>query len=218
MKKNILFLLLAAILISCTQTKKTYYENGDIESMVEYRLGKENGKTIYYYQYSGRVKLVIDMKNGKKNGKLIRYYSNGNVEAKEFYQNDLLEGKAVLYNVRGDVMEETNYCAGVKNGKYTMYHDNGELKVSGSFNHDLYDEEWFYYDDRGLMVGEGKFKQGTGIQYAYDEKGNLARKSNFVNNVKNGEELYYGANGEITKALLFKDEKIVEVNGEPVNN
>ena len=83
---------------------------------------------------------------------------------------------------------------------------------------DSYDGEWENYDERGMLVGEGSFVNGTGKRFSYDEKGRLRSETNFVNNKKEGLETHYLASGEIEKTILFKEDRIIEINGKTVED
>jgi len=92
------------------------------------------------------------------------------------------------------------------------------VKESGTFVNDLFDGEWEHYDERGLLIGEGSFAQGAGKRTMYDHLGRLQCETHFVNNKKEGMETYYLPSGEIEKTILFKEDRIVEIDGVPVEN
>jgi len=216
MKKIRYFILIFAFSIlatSCTKVVREFYPNGRLKSEIHYRFGKEHGMMTYYNKNYGGKSLEIKMKNGKKNGKLTRYFFNGNLETTAYYINDVIDGQERIYAMDGSLILETNYKLGVKDGPYFSWHTKGMPKEIGAFNNGNFHGNWEYYDERGCMVGEAKFDNGNGVQIAYTSHGELARKTNYENNLKNGEEIYYAPNGEVEKVFLFKDDKIIEING-----
>lgn len=197
---------------SCTQTKKSYYPNGKIMSEISYRFGKEHGISKYYYQdHSNRVELEVSMKNGKKEGDCIHYYYTGKAESITHYVQDSIDGIQSAYDWDGTKLSETHYKNGKKHGEHCTWHPNRQLMIKGSFYQDLFDGVWEYYDERGFSVGEARFDKGKGVQYGYDENGNLIRISHFENNMKNGKEISFNAQGDTTQILLFKDDYIVDL-------
>lgn len=218
MNKIRLLLVLAVVLFasaSCTKVKTEYFEDGSIRSVIPYRFGKENGKAVYYSEY-GWKEMEVEMKHGKKNGNLIRFNFNAKHEAEEYYVNDVQEGKQIIYDEKGVKILEANYVHGKKNGPYTTWHDVDMIREKGAFVDDMFDGKWEYYDERGFNIGEATFSKGTGAQTAYDPHGNIMRVTHYVNNHKDGEELNYDAQGNVEKTVIYKEDRIVSINGVPV--
>jgi len=216
-----LFLILFCALVlitSCTKVKREYHDNGKLKSETHYRCGKETGTTIYYHHWYPIKTMEIEMKRGKKHGKFTKRYFNNNVELIAYYKNDLLEGVETHYYKNGQRSMETHYTKGVKNGPVTTWHSNGMMKETGTFVNDLFDGDWENYDERGLLTGEGSFVKGTGKRTTYDYMGRLESETNFVNNKKEGLETYFLPSGEIERTYLFKEDRIIEINGIPLED
>jgi len=90
------------------------------------------------------------------------------------------------------------------------------MMAKGAFKNDLEEGKWQIFDERGLLMGEATFTGGSGIQMAYDKNGVLERKTTFQKGLKNGEEIYYAPSGEVVKSILYKDDLIMEINGQKV--
>ncbi len=204
----IYIILFVFLFSSCTNTKKEYYADGSVKSVIHYKNGKEDGLMTYYRADGGKA-LEVMMKDGKKEGKLTRWYLNGAIEDISYYKNDSLHGSQSLYDMQGRPTLYIEYENGKKNGAYKSWHQNEMLKESGSFKDDLYDGDWEYYDKRGVLVGEAHFKDGAGEQSAYDSFGNLMRVTSYSNNMKNGAETYYSSTGDVVKTIIYKDDRIV---------
>ncbi|MCL2245690.1 MAG: toxin-antitoxin system YwqK family antitoxin [Lentimicrobiaceae bacterium] len=221
MKNSHLFLPLFCLLFlfaSCTKVKREYYSRGKIKSETHYRFGKETGTTTYYHNHYPTKTMEIEMKRGKRNGKFVKRYFDGNPELEATYKNDLLEGVETHYYKNGNISLKTHYKKGVKNGPVTSWFSNGIIRESGAFVNDMFDGEWVNYDERGLLVGEGSFVNGTGKRLTYDEMGRLLYETHFVNNKKEGLETHYLSSGEIEKKILFKEDRILEINGVPIED
>jgi len=220
MKNTYLFLTLFCTLFlitGCIKVKREYHKNGAVKSETHYRFGKETGTTTYYHHWYPTKTMEIQMKRGKKHGKMIKRYFNGNTEMLAFYKNDLQEGKETRYYLNGNISMVTHYTKGLKNGPVTSWYYDGVVKESGAFVNDLFDGKWENFDERGLLIGEGFFKLGTGKRIVYDEMGRLLTETNFVNNKKEGLETHYLYTGEIEKTILFKEDRIIEIDGAAVN-
>jgi antitoxin component YwqK of YwqJK toxin-antitoxin module len=212
-KKNIILLIVVVVLMlsSCTKTKIEYYPNGAIKSKITYKNGKEHGITTYYHQHYHTPSLEISMKNGKKNGKLTRYFFNGNIESEAMYSDDIQKDREALYDIKGGLLQEIYYKNGKKDGSYKTWHGKDLLKEVGQYKEDLLDGEWQYFDERGMQVGEGHFNKGEGILTAYDEHGVLSRITHYKNNQKNGDEIYFNAQGDTIRIWTFENERIVKM-------
>ncbi|MCQ2283877.1 MAG: toxin-antitoxin system YwqK family antitoxin [Bacteroidales bacterium] len=212
MKRIGLYLLLlvaVAILSSCSKTEKNYYPDGNLQSTIHYRMGKESGKSVYYYDNPNTVEIEVEMKHGKRNGEFSRYFENGYLDTRCHYVNDSIEGVETMFTANGVKSQEFTYEHGKKNGPHKAYHLTGDLKIEGGFKNDHFDGPWKYYDERGVLVGEGEFKDGTGEVTFYDPRGMVLRTTQYRNDKKNGKEIYYSSTGNIYKEIVFKDDRIV---------
>lgn len=203
------------LLVGCTRVKEEYYPDGILRSRIEYRNGKENGLATFYQPNGMRVS-EIEMKDGKKNGSFRTFYSNGNIESEATYQNDSLVGIQSFFDIDGALVESVTYASGKKNGEYRVWHARDLVQTIGYFKNDLWDGHWEYYDGRGFLVGEGDFDEGTGILTNYNSQGMKHKITHYVHNKKEGDEVYYDAQGNEIKRITFKEDKILTVNGQRV--
>lgn len=217
-KGKITFTLLIFILLatSCTKVKYTYFQNGRMATEMHYRFGKETGTTIYNHEKYPYAAMEIEMKKGMRNGKFIKRYFNNSLEITAFYKNDKLEGVETMFYQDGQIMSQINYVNGVKNGAAISWFSNGVISAQGSFVNDLWDGLWEHFDERGCLIREGNFVVGSGNQFTYDSFGKLISETNYVNNTKDGLETQYSFSGEIEKTILFKKDRIIEINGKPI--
>ena len=216
MKKNLIWLVILLMAVSsCRHTAKEYYPNGELRSSIEYKGKVQDGLSLYYND-AGVKTLEVTMKNGKKEGRLRSFFFNGNLQTEEYYANDLLNGVQTTFNLEGVKLTAIEFKDGVMNGSYQEWHERDILKCAGQYADGLWDGHWEYYDFRGYMIAEGDFDHGTGDQLNYTDTGVLYKKSHYENNAKNGEEVYYNPQGDIVKVVVYKDDRMVSVDGEPV--
>ncbi|MFO7862831.1 MAG: toxin-antitoxin system YwqK family antitoxin [Salinivirgaceae bacterium] len=153
-----------------------YNEEGQLLMIESFDKGVYHGDFIYYYK-DGTPWQEITYKNGEKDGTWKRFYPNGNAlfEAiyvdgmrqdtfKTFYENgkpeiivpyvdDLKHGKYLLYDEKGNLLEERNYTHGVADNQDEL--DKKEtkeieelLKNRGKFTEPADDERNFYRRDQ----------------------------------------------------------------------
>lgn len=220
MKRIFSFVIVLILLISvtsCTKTKTELFENGRVKSQIQYRFGKENGISRYFHPVYGSKIMEVNMKNGKKEGELSKFYFNGNREYQGFYKNDLLEGIERIWDNSGQILSETHYIKGKKEGSYNSWYENGVNFAKGSYKNDLPHGKWEFYDQRGMLIGDSDYNLGTGIQTHYDYNGIISIKTTFKNGLKNGPEIHYNPDGTVLSTTIYQNDRIIEVDGKPVN-
>lgn len=206
--KYVAIAIICLVLSSCTKTVITKYPDGAVQSTIHYKFGKENGKSVYFFQHPNTVEIEVEMKNGKRHGEFFRYFVNGNLDTHCTYVKDSIEGKEVIYTPNGELSEENTYVRGKKNGPHKVYHVTGELQIEGNYKDGMFDGDWTYYDDRGIVVGEGKFDAGTGDVISFDKNGVKNRSTHYVNNKKDGKEIYFTPDGKVYKEIIYKQDRI----------
>lgn len=92
----------------------------------------KHGKYTSWYQ-NGQIETELNYKKNKLHGSAIKYYENGEVEFKGLYKNDKKDGKWLEYYENGQLTAEIEYKNGVKDGETIGYHDNGQKDFQGFF-------------------------------------------------------------------------------------
>ena len=103
-----LFLILPFIAFGQKQTKKEYWNNGNVLSIINYSEGQRNGLCQYFYK-SGQLMSEVNYKNGKMIGTSKSYHRNG----------QLHEIGEYLY------LNSSSYSS--KNGVWKTYNESGDL-------------------------------------------------------------------------------------------
>ena len=139
----------------------------------EIRITNWNDKKLevtFKYNSSNKLLESVGAVNtaGKEYGYYEFYQNNGSMRANGNYNNDgEKEGLWKYFHYNGALHQEVNYNAGKEDGKFKVYFEDGVLKKEGTF-----------------AIG-----QYEGIENQYNAAGILISKSNFKNNIYNGELL-----------------------------
>ena len=131
-----LYLSLFIVYFSCTsvsdknkfsEIKKTYYDNGNIQSQSALVNGILNGETIYWnenelliskanysnnllhgkwteYFENGNIKHIIKYHYGLKNSSEIWYFENGNVKSEDIFENGVKVSETIRWDINGDII------------------------------------------------------------------------------------------------------------------
>ena len=113
--KKILFILLLIISFigfGQNETKKEYWDNGQIKSVEYYKNGKRDGTFSYYFE-NGKIRTEKTWKDGKLDGKDIWYFENGQIGWEENWKDGTPDGKFIYYYENGQKRYEKHY----KNGE-----------------------------------------------------------------------------------------------------
>lgn len=107
---------------------RSYYENGNLKSSVNYKDGKVDGIAYFYYNDGketpmAEVIFVQDIINGVYQ----EFFQNGAQKAKLNYEDGKLNGDAEFYYPTGRLKIEGKYKDDEKKGKWLFYNENGQL-------------------------------------------------------------------------------------------
>ncbi|MCX6248881.1 MAG: hypothetical protein NTW10_14235 [Bacteroidetes bacterium] len=211
-KHGVLILLLGFLLLfpSCKDTKKEYYPDGTLKSVVHVRGGKYYGKAVFYSP-NGDIQLECFYKEGILQGPLIRYYPLKKKKELQNYDKGNLDGLSTTWFLDGGKSSETTYMNGILNGPYREYHPNNRIKVQGQYLNGFFAGKWFYFNFNGDIVGEGQFTHGTGNQRSFFPDGKVSHDVPYKNNLKDGEEIEYDPSGKVSSVKIFRNDSLIRV-------
>ena len=210
MKKSVFFLLIIPVffLTACRDIRKEYYPNGVLKQEIPYTNNKPNGVARWYFQTDKQMMECINV-NGSLEGKMTRWHVDGTLESEDTYKNNLRNGKSIIHYDNGTIYMEDDYVNDKLNGTHIERHPNGQIKTKGTYKNGLYHGKWEYFDLRGIFIGEGNFVEGSGTLKGFYWNGRLKRIVNFVNNKKDGKEIWYKEDGTLDKEVNYKEDRIV---------
>jgi len=188
-------------------TRIQYYDNGKIDSVVEFANGKRHGKWVEFYK-DGTLILELTWKNGKRHGLHRGWYLNGRIKYETHYEKGhLLNGK--YYKANGQVgseIENGNGCA-------CQYHSNGTLKRKTEYKNGLPDGETLKYHEDGHLYEKWTWSKGRmhGERTFFFEAGKFSCKGTMKDNRPFGKWVHYYENGNIKRVENYVDGQIVTV-------
>lgn len=107
---------------------RSYYDNGNITSTVNYKDNIPDGIAYFYFNDNNQTTMAeMEFDNGRLEGNYIEYYSNGSRKAVIYYNKGLPDGEALYYYNTGTLKLEGKYKNGKKKGKWVAYTPNGEV-------------------------------------------------------------------------------------------
>lgn len=202
----VLFLLAFA---SCDDgTKKSYYDDGTLKSVLRYENEKLNGECFWYYA-NGKPLMHAFFKDNVKEGPFTRWHENGNLMEDGYYKNGEFDSIYHSYTLAGILASEEHYKDGLLNGDFKKWYENGQVFQDGQYVDDMMDGSWLLFYPDGSMAAKAEFDYGTGTQTSYDQSGYKCLVTNYKDNLKHGREYYYNPDGTLTQVLIYEEGEVV---------
>ena len=129
-------------------------EDGDIE----YEPIKE-GICKSYYE-NGQIESICNFVDGKEEGEMVEYYENGTICRRYNYVHGVLNGKWEWFFDNGKILKVSNYINGKKEGEFVSYYENGQIEVICNFYKNKEEGEYKYYSDEGNLLEHSIYKNG----------------------------------------------------------
>ncbi|MBL8013637.1 MAG: hypothetical protein JNN05_07290 [Candidatus Omnitrophica bacterium] len=173
-----------------------YYEEGKIQSKVEYQGGQRHGLT-QNFDYNGVLREEISYVNGVEHGDQKQYGKNGQLESQWSNRNGKRDGVYRGYFSDGRLAEERNFKDGVffdsegkpYNGIYQVNYPDGKVFKKFSYKDGLGEGLFQVFNPSGHLADEYFQVAGQiqGIASHYDEQtGELLAKVNYEHDRPNG--------------------------------
>ncbi len=176
MKKIIVCLFFACILVSCHKTVKKYYDTGELNYIYQTKNNVADGYYKEYYK-SGKLKVEINFIKGKATGTKKVYFENGNVDWESFYIDGKRNGFQKGYFENGALKYKSYYKDDKQNGSDTNYYYNGKIESTCEFKIDKKTRETgelrTYYIDGKLKNYSVKKNNKVIFQEKYNEEGKM---------------------------------------------
>jgi len=174
--------------IKCLKIKtyelKTYYENGQLESIYNYlNDNTANGLQKTFYE-NGQLKEIFSLVNGKSHGISKSYYESGKVERVAYYSNGKNNAPTKSYYENGQLESLMPWGAnGKTNGIYMSYYENGQLEATLNMVNDVPHGIGKYYYENGRLERIECYRYGKrhGINKRFSEEGELLDSAKFEN-------------------------------------
>lgn len=211
---------------------KFYNEQGELIMEINYRKGKKDGIRRIY-----RENEIVEenFENDVKNGPTRYYYPDGALKKIVPFENGLEEGLAKEYSANGRIITLIEYKKGFitrrerinrfdqqqqKHGAWKYFYEDGSLKLEGNYKHGLAHGYFKSYDKKGNLLKAEKFLNGQLQEDAselqklevvkeYYPDGQLKTVATFKEDVAEGVTKQYAPSGEIEKAVVYKNGKVI---------
>ena len=204
------------------ESKKFYFQTGELSSEGNLKNGKPDGKwTNYYknskkksigfwkealldstwlfYDSSGIITLKEEYKNNKKHGIIINYDSTGRIVKKTFYKNGNKEGKEVEYfKGSNKILKENNYENNIKDGTCYNYDSLGNIISILNYDMGIINKK----EEINRLDSEGK-KHGIWKVHYVNNKTKI--EETFFHGQKEGFKKVYDKKGKIKEIIKYKD-------------
>ena len=193
----LLTLVISGLLVSCkADIKKSYWENGNPKSVLQYKDGNLDGLCSWYYE-NGNTQHQANYQYNKLHGKSLQFFESGMVSMEGWYLNNLKDSIFTYYNQQGKIIAVENYRSNNLHGPMKKYYEIGNIMIEGYYKNNMMDSIWLFYAGSGEIIGKADFIDGTGTQKSWYQNGKLQRVIRYENNLKHGNEEFYDAEGRL---------------------
>ena len=211
-----IILILFSVQISAQKdTVKTFYPNGNLETVVVYEKNIRQGEAVYYWE-NGNIKENRNYVNDKVIGTISSYYENGKIKELFSIEDGKRDGPATYYDSSGNVIEDVIFENGLRKGQ--------EFLLVGEYREEDYQKLLAEWKERQSQ--KNSEKEENNLPPVEEEKTDLADDPAYYLDVEVMPEPIGGMN-TIYKKLVYpleaKEKKIegivkilafIEKNGE----
>jgi antitoxin component YwqK of YwqJK toxin-antitoxin module len=116
-----------------------------------------------------------EFKNGKRNGITSWYYGNGQLSQQGNYINSVADGEFKKFYPDGTVSSTYSYVMGTRHGKVVNFHENGKVEELFHYNYGTLEGPDSVFNDKGKLVAAYTYNLGriNGKRYFFDPNGNI---------------------------------------------
>lgn len=213
-------------------TWKFYKPDGELKLVINYKQGLKHGLRITYLPDKT---LEENFEEDKKHGESRIYYENDSLWKVIPFENGLQEGKAYEYARDGRIITITHYKNGFinrteyinrkdqqgrKHGTWKYYYPNGNIKRIENYTFGVKSGYFKYFNLEGNLKKVEKYYNGQieedppelaelDIKKEYYPDGSIKAMGSYKDGVAEGVTRYYTEDGEIEKAFVFKNGRII---------
>lgn len=153
--------------------------------------GLETGIFTYYYP-DGTVRMRNTYTTPGRVCKHEAYDEQGRLVAKGNYNQKNRDGEWRLYDSQGRLIKIANYKMGIKEGPQIIFTSNGDTAEVATWHDNHRDGRWWKRIGEKGWITATYHKGGiAGVLEEYDDAGQLIRKGNYKDGLKQGAYQYY---------------------------
>jgi TonB family protein len=220
MKFSLLLIMLVGLTINLSaqsDTVKTYFPNGNLESIIVYEKNVRQGEAVFYWE-NGKVKEKRNYVNDKVFGTVTSFYENGKMKELYSIEDGRRDGPATYYDSTGNVIEDVMFENGVRKGQ--------EFLLVGEYREEDYQKLLAQWKERQVQKEKQNGQDDLNLPPIEEDKNDMDDDPAYYSNVEVMPEPIGGMN-TIYKKLVYpveaKEKKIegtvkilafIEKNGE----
>ena len=185
------------------------YDNNKVAFEAKYINGKREGVAVGYSRL-GPKQSETHYKNGKKDGRHILYYLTGIKTVEMTFKNDKAEGTARSWHPNGKLQSQALFVNNLMEGNVTSYYPHGKIAYQEVYKNGKRNGVVKHYEENtGKMDIEAPYVDGKihGALKIYDN-GKIIFKTDYENDVANGEYIGYNDNGTISMSATVINGKL----------
>lgn len=209
---------------------KRYSPLGSVLTERNYYCGKLNG-TNKYYDYAGNIRLSEEYTFGIENGKTVRYFQNKSKLMEYSQKNDIIEGDAIYYNLKGEPILVLGYENNIpkfymrksktgelnekviivnQSAEISSSYPNGKIAIQFTLDKGNINSKFIINNIEGKPEFECTYKNNNleGQRIEYYANGKPYKKENFANSEFEGKQLYFKQDGKLIAELSFKNDEL----------
>ncbi len=214
---KLLIIILCNLIFSIhAQEETSYWDNGNLRNVLNYKDGEKDGQNKGYYQ-NGQLKEIGDYKKGTKKGEWKEYYDTGQLKSISSYKNGDLHGERKDYHKNGKLSYIANYNKGSSIGESIEYDKNGNTQRIITYNNG----EFYKSDNKERRLIEFETFSIDSLDRKKTEKNiaNYLSRTDLIIKTEKNSNYYYAFglkektfDNKLVKSLtilLLKDKKVV---------
>jgi len=143
-----------------------------------------------------------------------KYYSNGQLKSQAWFNNDKLEGEALLYYENGNLKYKWHFINGLQAGeKQEAYREDGTLQAIEDWKDDNKNGKATYYFESGELGEEGQYQNGkkTGEWKTYYRSGKLYKTGRYDNDLETGVWKIFNEDGSAKTTITYENGGITNI-------
>lgn len=191
---------------------KTYNENGQIIGIESFVKGKQEGKSIYFYD-TGDTFQIGEFCNNLPCGEWLTFYPSKKLWKIEEYEDGILNGHYIEYSENGKIIAKGFFKNGLEDGKWILSY--GDFFQEINYNKgQLHGNVIGYYPDSTIMfIEKYSMDKKNGTQKYFYKNGKISRKEQYKDGIKHGKWKYYDDDGNLFLVVIYKRDKIKSIDG-----
>ena len=183
-------------------TEMVQYANGEL-----LEAGEENVMLLDIrrtYHENGQVQSVGSYSDGKKQGVFRMYDAQGELIGGEVHEAGVLvatgmtdpagdrQGEWTLFFPSGEIKAQGGYGNGKREGNWTFFYASGQTAQTGSYRNGELHGEWTWFYESGKVHRRERYRNGEkdGMFEEFDEAGNTLLEGEYIRGERNGEWVY----------------------------